>query len=82
MNKYMVYIEDSKSVYKLAIPAESVESACDYVQGNGEVIAVKDVTDEYPISESKVRFALENGGFGTTEIDFIARALERMNIAF
>lgn len=80
MNKYMVYLDDGENVFKVAVPAESVESACKFVQGNGEVIAVKDVTDDYQILERDVIDALLQADFGDTEIDFIARALREMNI--
>lgn len=80
MKKYMVYLDDGKDCYKLAIPAKDEKVAREYVQGNGEVIAVKDVTNDYPISVDKVTQALQNVGFGKYEIDYIARALQEINI--
>lgn len=81
MKKYMVYMDDGENLMKLAIPAESVKSAKKYVNGNGEVIKVADVTEDYPINANKVHEALKNAGFGETEIDFIVRTLTMHNIA-
>lgn len=76
----MVYLDDGKDVYKLAIPAKDEKTAREYVQGNGEVIAVKEVTNDYPISVDKVAQALKNANFGQIEIDYITRALSEINI--
>ena len=80
MKKFMVYLDDGKDVYKLAIPAKDEKTAREYVQGNGEVIAVKEVTNDYPISVDKVAQALKNANFGQIEIDYITRALSEINI--
>jgi len=80
MKKYMVYLDDGKNAYKVAIPAKDEKVAREYVQGNGEVIAVKDVTQNYPISADKVADALKNASFGQIEIDLITRALQQIDI--
>ena len=79
MRKYMVYL-DCGDVFKCAIPAQSEEAAREYVQGNGEVVAIKDVTEEYPISVDKVKDALENAHFGKIEINFVIRSLQEIGI--
>ena len=82
--KYYVYVEESKDrkdVMKLAVPARNEDEAMEYVEGNGEVIAIKDVTDRKPISVQKVGCALALYGFGQTEIDLITRTLLVTNIA-
>lgn len=79
MRKYFVYIDDGQSVYKLAVPANSEEDAKEWCKGNGEIIAVKDVT-EHPIYEEKVFDALKNANFTDYEIDFVCRALRRTGI--
>ena len=81
MKKFMVYLEDRNNVYKVAVPAKNKKAAIEYVHGNGDVIMVKDVTDEYPISVSKVGDALRHAGFGGVEIDLIMRCLTSCNIA-
>lgn len=80
MRKYMVYVDDGREAMRLAIPAESQKAARKYVNGNGEVIAVKDVTDDYPISSTKVSDALAAAGFNRIEIDFIIRALDQCEL--
>lgn len=81
MKKYMVYIDDSKDVFKCAIPAFDEKEAIEYVNGNGEVIAIKDITNDYTISNEKVGEALKKYGFGDIETDLITRALSKLNIA-
>lgn len=80
MKKYIAYLDDGESVIKVAVPANNAAGVKRYVAGNGEIIKVKDVTDEYPISSVKVKLALEQSGFGETEKWLIVRALELMGI--
>lgn len=75
MKKYMVYLDDGRDCYKVAVPAANEKAARKYVEGNGEVIAVKDITEDYPISLDKVVQALRNAQFGQIEIDLITRCL-------
>lgn len=79
--KYFVYLDDGEAVYKIAIAAVSEDAAKAWCAGNGEVVAVKDVTDEYPISIEKVHDALKKAAFGESEMDFICRALTEFDIA-
>lgn len=81
MKKYMVYVDDGEILMKLAIPAKSAKAAKEYASGNGEIIKVSDVTEDYPIDAAKVANALKMGNFGQTEIDFIIRTLITCNIA-
>ncbi len=81
MKKYMVYMDDGKNCFKIAVPAKNEKSAIEYVKGNGEIIAVKDVTEEFPISAEKVANVLLSAHFGKIEIDLITRCLQINNIA-
>ncbi len=81
MQKYMVYMDDGHNCFKLAVPAIDEKSARDYVSGNGEVICIKNITDDCPISLDKVYDALKVSGFGEFETDFILRTLSQTNIA-
>lgn len=81
MRKYMVYMDDGRDCFKVAIPAANEKEARKFVEGNGEVIAIKDVTKDFPISLDKVTQALTNAQFGQIEIDLIARCLSFNNIA-
>lgn len=79
--KFFVYLDDGKSVYRIAVAASCEESAALFCAGNGEVIAVKDVTDQYPIDAGRVFDALKDGGFGQDETDFICRLLTEFGVA-
>lgn len=81
LKKFMVYLDDGRDAFRCAIPAASEKKAREYVQGNGEVVAVKDVTAEYPIDANKVAVALAAASFGQTEIDLIVRTLTSTEIA-
>lgn len=81
MKKYMVYFEDGDNVYKAAVPAKSEKAAREFVKGNGEIVKVKDITADYPISLVKIEHALRTAQFGQIEIDLITRTLYMANIA-
>ena len=81
MKKYFVYLDDGKDVYKIAIPAETEEKARQFVNGNGEVIAVKEITD-CTIEAEKVADALiSSQQFDDVQTDLIIRALSSIGIA-
>lgn len=81
MKKYMVYMDDERDCFKVAVPAKTEKEARKYVEGNGEVIAVKDITKDFPISLEKVADALKKAQFGQIEIDLITRCLSFNDIA-
>lgn len=84
---FMVYIDGGTDhdgndiLMKIAVPAKDEQDARDYVAGNGEIVAVWDVSDEYRINASRVYDALEKANFTQHEIDFIVRTLQRTEIA-
>lgn len=75
MKKYMVYLDDGKGCLKIAVPGNSKQDAKNYVAGNGEIIAIKDITEDFPIDLDKVSEALRRANFGEIEIDLITRCL-------
>lgn len=81
MKKYLVYLDDSTDCFKVAVPANDEKAARKYVEGNGEIIAVKDISDDYPIDLNKVVQALRSAQFGQIEIDLITRCLSFNDIA-
>lgn len=82
MRKFMVYFDDGgEYCYKLAVSAENEQEAKDYVKGNGAIIAVHDITEDYPIDINKVVEALRKDHFGQVEINLIASVLSKTNIA-
>lgn len=83
---FMVYIDGGTDqngndiLMKIAVPAKDEQDAQDYVAGNGDIVAVRDVSDEYRISSSRVYDALEKANFTQHEIDYIVRTLQRTEI--
>lgn len=80
MNKYMVYVDDGYDAMKIAVPAHNEKEAKEYVKGNGEIIAVKDVSEQYPIDANYLAEVLDESRFGEVEKDLIVRALTIMGI--
>ena len=84
---FMVYIDGGTDqdgndiLMKIAVPAKDEQDARDYVAGNGDIIAVQDVSDQYRINASRIYDALEKANFTQYEIDFIVRTLQRTEIA-
>lgn len=81
MKKYLVYLDDSVNCFKVAVPAIDENSAREFVRGNGEIIAVKDITYDCFIDLNKVVQALRDAQFGLVEIDLISRCLRFNDIA-
>ena len=83
---FMVYIDGGTDqngndiLMKIAVPAKDEQDARDYVAGNGDIVAVRDVSDEDRISSSRVYDALEKANFTQHEIDYIVRTLQRTEI--
>jgi hypothetical protein len=46
--KYIAYLDDGESVIKVAVPANNAAGVKRDVAGNGEIVKIKDVTEEYP----------------------------------
>ncbi|WP_454965175.1 hypothetical protein [Filifactor alocis] len=80
LRKYMVYMEDEDYVYKVAVPAEDEQAARDYVNGNGDVILIKDITEAIKITTENVSTALKKYDFSQTQTDFIVRTLQATGI--
>ena len=82
---YQVYLDDgSDNVIKVLIPAVSEDDALDWVEGNGEVVAVKDVTDEHLFSEQmlhEMTRALHADGYSPRTANIITRLIEQTGLA-
>lgn len=81
MKKFKVFLESGNDCFKVFVPARNEKEARAFVEGNGEVIAIKEVTEDYPISLEKVGTALVMYGFGAAETDLIMRTLQNTCIA-
>lgn len=82
VKKYVVYLDDGKDCFKVPVQAENQELACQYVAGNGEVIAVRDVTNDIPILSDKVVSDLRRAGFGEIEVSLMIKALGITDICY
>lgn len=74
MKKFVVYVDDEVSVFKVNVAATDEESAKKYVAGNGEIIAVKDVTDKCRITMDDIADLLKSE-VPQQKIDFIVTSL-------
>ena len=81
LNKYFVYVDDGNGCYKIAVPAENEKAARKFVEGSGDVIAIKNITEEFPISLDSIARALNIVGMGQHESDFVLRTLSATGIA-
>ena len=72
---YTVYMDDNDDCYKVTVPAENAADAIQYLDGHGEVIAVK----EAPLQNIDLECLAETltrACWGQMEIDVITRTLE------
>lgn len=81
MKKFKIFLESGNDCFKVFVPARNEKEAREFVEGNGEVIAIKEVTEEFPISAECVGRALAQFGFGAAEMDLITRTLQMTRIA-
>ena len=74
---FVVYMDDGENAFKCHIPAENEKKAREYVNGNGEIIAIKrgERNAHDPISMDYIANALLQANFGRMEVDLITRAL-------
>ena len=70
-NMYEILIDDGTRVYKHHGIYRNEKDARKSAEGNGEVIKIKDVTEDTPLSGDKIFTALRNAGFGQNEANAI-----------
>lgn len=76
MKIYKAYLDDGKNLYKVFRPSDSKKSFIEQYGGNGEIIKIEDVTEDFPISLQKVYDALSIAHFGEVEKDIIISCLQ------
>lgn len=79
MNVYDLYMDDGHSTFKVTVPAFSKKDAKEYVQGNGDVVAVKP-SELQDIDLNCLADTLERSGWGQQEVDVITRALAQIGL--
>ena len=86
LKAWEVYMDDGQDAFKLYVPAENKKDVAQYVQGNGEIIAIRECKNplgpdgEYLIDTAFLMQTLRNAGFGKMERDLIIRTLERATV--
>ena len=71
---YSVYLDDGHDTMKITVPAESKAAAKRFVEGNGEIVAIKD-SELQDINLGCLADTLARNGWGQMEIDVITRTL-------
>lgn len=71
MRAYEAIIDDGQDVYKVTRCVESEEVFREIYGGNGEIVRIKDITDETPIGLGRLEQVLIAGGFGRQETAII-----------
>ena len=79
MTVYTVYLDDGRDCYKITVPAFTKADAIKYVEGNGEVIAIKE-SELQDINLEYLADTLANNAWGQMEIDVITRVLEQVGL--
>ena len=79
MNVYDLYMDDGHSTFKVTVPAFSKKDAKEYVQGNGDVVAVKP-SELQDIDLNCLADTLKRSGWGQKEVDVITRALAQIGL--
>ena len=79
MNVYDLYMDDGHNTFKVTVPAFSKKDAKEYVQGNGEVVAIKP-SELQDIDLNCLADTLKRNGWGQQEIDVITRALAQIGL--
>lgn len=79
MNIYDLYMDDGRNTFKVTVPAFSKKDAKEYVQGNGEVVAIKP-SELQNIDLDYLANTLRQNAWGQQEIDVITRALAQIGL--
>ena len=79
MTVYTVYLDDGRDCHKITVPAFTKADAIKYVEGNGEVIAIKE-SELQDINLDYLANTLANNVWGQMEIDVITRVLEQVGL--
>ena len=68
---YEVYMDDGRDCFKVTVPAQTKQGAIDYVNGNGEIIAIRESESLKDIDVDCLTDTLLKTGWGRSEIDVI-----------
>ena len=79
MHVYNVYVDDDDYVYKAVVAAESEEAAKDRINGDGEIIAVKEVPFQ-GFDLSRLAITLRKSGCSQMEIYIILDVVAQVGL--
>lgn len=79
MDVYDLYMDDGHDTFKITVPAFSKKDAKAYVEGNGEVVAIKP-SELQDIDLNCLADTLRRSEWGQQEIDVITRALAQIGL--
>ena len=74
----IIFDAGNDGVYKHFGIYQNEKAAREATMGNGDVVRVKDVTKEFPLSREKIYSALINGNFDQIEPNIISSFLARV----
>lgn len=72
---YEVYMDDGRDCFKVTVPAQTKQGAIDYVNGNGEIIAIRESENLRDIDVDCLAETLRLNSWGQMEIDVITRLI-------
>lgn len=72
---YEVYMDDGYDCFKVTVPAQTKQGAIDYVNGNGEIIHIRESELLKDINTEVLADTLKLNGWGQPEIDTITRLI-------
>lgn len=72
---YEVYMDDGHDCFKVTVPAQTKQGAIDYVNGNGEIIAIRESENLRDIDVDCLAETLRLNSWGQMEIDVITRLI-------
>ena len=72
---YEVYMDDGRECFKVTIPAQTKQDAINWVNGNGEIIRIRESEILKDIDVECLAKTLALNGWGQTEIDVITQLI-------
>ena len=77
MKMFKTYFDDGDTCFKVIRPAESKSQFYSRFGGNGEIIKIDDVTEEFPLDPEKLLDDLRRIGYGEPEAYAISECVRK-----
>ena len=72
---YEIYMDDGRDCFKVIVPAQTKQGAIDYVNGNGEIVHIRESEIIKGIDVDRLADTLLKDGWGRAEVDVITRLI-------